>query len=304
MSLEKLSYASPSMPPWQRHLVRGIEDLSGRRKLLPLYERWRTESASRSPRMMAEMLALIDTTLDIAGVWPPSMAPDDPLVMIANHPFGIGDGLALCVLAEALARPYRILVNKDFLRVPEVAGIVLPIDFAETEEAVRTNLATRAEARRLLATGTTLIIFPAGGVATANRLFGRAEELPWKLFTARLVQQARANVLPVYIEGQNSHLFQLVSRYSLVLRVSLLVSEFRRFVGSRVRLNVGAVVPHDALQHVGDRRALTDELYACVQRLAPGNNDKPMTALRPRPASERKSFPWEQSASPPQRRSA
>jgi putative hemolysin len=293
MQSEQLSYASESLPPWQRRFVRAVENASGRRRLLPLYERWRLQSAGKSPRMMAEMLELIGTSLDLQGAWPPKLEAGEPLVIVANHPFGIGDGIALTVLAEAIGRPYRILVNRDFLKVPEVRDIVLPIDFAETEEALETNLATRAEARKLLKAGTTLIIFPSGGVATAERPLGIAEELPWKHFTARLVQQARASVLPVYFEGQNSRLFHLASRISLMLRLSLLVSEFRNFVGANVRLHVGEVVRFSALEQSGDRRQLTDELYARVHQLAPGNREKPLAALAPRPAGERVRFPWD-----------
>jgi putative hemolysin len=289
---DELSYASACMPVWQRRFVRAVENASGRRRLLPLYDHWRREMAG-SPEKMAGLLRLLGTTLDIRGTWPVADVRDAPLVMIANHPFGIGDGIALAVLAEALDRPYRILVNKDFLKVPEVEDIVLPIDFEPTEAAVRTNLATRAEARRLLQQGVTIVVFPAGGVATAERLFGPAEELPWKLFTARLVQQAQASVLPVHFDGQNSRLFHVVSRYSLTLRLSLLVSEFRRFVGSRVGLTVGDVIRYDALEHRADRRALTDELYAHVHRLAPDNREKPLAALRQRSPADRRRFPWD-----------
>ncbi len=292
MQSDHLSYASDALPLWQSRLIRAIENASGRRRLLPLYERWRSECAGR-PGMMAGMLGLIGTTLDIRGAWPATVARDVPLVMIANHPFGIGDGIALTVLAESLGRPYRILVNQDFLKVPEVHDIVLPVDFAETEAALATNLATRSRARQLLKEGVTIIIFPGGGVATAERWLGLAEELPWKLFTARLIQQTGASVLPVYFEGQNSWLFQLASRYSLMLRVSLLVSEFRRFVGSPVVLHVGNAVPFGDFANRDDRRALTDELYARVQRLAPGNRNRSLGQLHPRPAIGRRRFPWD-----------
>ena len=293
MQTEHLSYASESLPPWQRLFVRAVENASGRQRLLPLYERWRTHSAGKSPRMMAEMLELIGTSLDLDGAWPVTGAPEEPIVIVANHPFGIGDGIALTVLAEAIGRPYRILVNRDFMKVPEIRDIALPVDFSETEEATAINLATRAEARRLLKEGTTLVIFPAGGVATAERLFGPAEELPWKHFTARLVQQSKASVLPVFFEGQNSRLFHLVSRISLMLRLSLLVSEFRRFRRTRVRLHVGAIVRFEDLAHRDDRRALTDELYARVHQLAPANRGKALDQLRPRPAEARVRFPWD-----------
>jgi putative hemolysin len=291
---DELSYVSPRDPAWKRWTMRGVENLSGRRALLPIYHRWQQTIVGKSPRMMADLLDLIDTRLEVHTendqAWPIAVPSDLPLVMVANHPFGIGDGICALALAEALDRPYRILINADFLKLPEIRPAALPIDFSTSREAVETNLKSRADARRLLKQGVTIVVFPAGGVATADRPTGMAEELPWKTFTARMIQQAQASVLPVYFEGQNSALFHLVSRYSLMLRLSLLVSEFRRFVGATVKAHVGAVVPFDALVHRADRNALTAELYARVQRLA---SDATPERLTQRPPEARRRYPWD-----------
>ena len=188
---------------------------NGRRRLLPLYQRWRHEIVGRSPRMWSEALELIGTRLEIdaRGDWHAAV-PAGPVVMIANHPFGIADGIAALALAERLDRPYRILLTVELMRLPELKGVGLPIDFSETEEALATNLATRAEARRLLKAGGIIVIFPAGAVATAEKPFGKAEERPWRQFVVRLIQQSGAAVLPVFFEGQNSPLFHFVSRES------------------------------------------------------------------------------------------
>lgn len=155
------------------------------------------------------------------------------------------------------------------------------------------NLKSRAEARRLLKDGVTIVVFPAGGVATAANPFGRAEDLPWKTFTARLIQQAKAFVLPVYFEGQNSVLFQAVSRISLTLRLSLLVSEFRRFPNKPYTARAGRITPFEELNHATDRIKLTEELYLMVHRLAPHANGKGDDDLRPTPLSERPRYPWD-----------
>jgi putative hemolysin len=291
---DELSYAFVGHPRWKRWTIRAIENLSGRRRILPIYARWREHVAGKHPRMMQKAFDMIGTTLDIeASAWPVVVPPGEPLVIVANHPFGIGDGLAVLSLAEALDRPYRILVNSDFMNVPEFRPYSLPIDFSNTREAIDTNLKSRAEARRLLKEGVTIVVFPAGGVATADRIFGRAEELPWKPFVARLVQQAGASVLPVFIDGQNSALFHLVSRYSLTLRLSLLVSEFRHVIGASVKVRVGALVPFADLAHAGDRRRLTEELYVRVHRLAPGASGLSHEQLKPPPPEARRRYPWE-----------
>jgi putative hemolysin len=294
---EILTYASPRDPHWKRWAMRAIEDLSGRRRLLPIYRAWRTEIARSNPRMMMnELLRMIGTTLDIndgAGTWPATVPAATPLVMVGNHPFGIGDGIAILALAEQLGRPYRILINSDFLKVPEIRHLALPIDFSDTREAIRTNVESRNAARRLLREGVTIVVFPAGGVATADSLAGTAEELPWKTFTARMIQQAEAAVLPVYFEGQNGRLFHLASRYSLAVRLALMVSELRKFINTKIRVHVGGVVPFAELAHRHDRQALTDELYARVHQLAPVSRHLPLSELRPRPAQLRRRYPWD-----------
>jgi len=294
-----LSYVSASDPLWKRALMRAIENLSGRRKLLPIYRKWSLVAAD-NPRKMTDLLGMLGTSLDInATAWPPALPANAPLVIVGNHPFGIGDGVAILALAEQLGRPYRVLINADLMRIPEILPHGLPIDFSGSRQAIQTNLQTRTDARRLLKEGTTLIVFPAGGVATADRVFGKAEDLPWKTFTARLIQDAEASVLPVYFEGQNSALFHMVSHHSLDLRLALMVSEFRRFVGARIKVHIGAPVPYDALEMRHDRALLTQELYVRAHRLAPGAAGFPDSALLPTPPAKRRRYPW----GPPARRS-
>lgn len=293
--MRELSYVTPTDPAWKRWVIGTIEDISGRRKILPLYEKWRREYVGKSPRMMRDALNLIDVDLKIHSKvdWPPAIPDGMPLVMIANHPFGIGDGVAALALAESLGRPYRVLINNDLLRVPEIRPYALPIDFNETREAVEMNLNSRAEARRLLKEGVTIVIFPAGGVATAANPFGKAEELPWKTFTARLVQLAEASVLPLFFEGQNSVLFHAVSRVSLTLRLSLLVSEFRYMPGSTLDVHVGEVTPFDAIPNNSNRMELSRQLYLMVRRLDPEAAGKSDEELEPAPIDQRPAYPWD-----------
>lgn len=298
MTTHELSYATASTPPIRRWLIRTIENLSGRSRLLKTYHRWRAGSAG-GPRMWRDALDMIGTRLEIAAPeeWDARL-PDGPLVLIANHPFGIADGIAILSIAERLGRPYRVLINADFMRLPEIEPLALPIDFNETKEAVATNLRTRNEARRLLTEGVTLVIFPAGGVATAEKPFGKAEELPWKLFAARLIQQSGATALPVYFEGQNSALFHFISRYSLSLRLSLLVLEFRHHIGATIRARIGLPVPWAEIKAGASGSSITDELYLRVHRLAPGAENADRAALLPRPIHSRRQYPWD---SPPRK---
>ena len=265
----ELSYARPDDPPFRRWIIRTIENLSGRERLASLYDYWRHEIFGKSESVFTEMLNLIEVRLEADRQWPPAQIPDTPLVMVANHPYGIGDGIAFLSLAERLGRPFRVIINNDLLKVPEMRALSLPISFDETREALQMNLETRREAVRLLKEGVTMVVFPAGGVATAPRGFGKAQDLPWKQFPAKLVQSAGASVIPVFFEGQCSRLFHLSSLVSMTLRTSLLIREFRRLCGKDIIAHVGPVIEAQTLAAIRDRKALTGFLYQAVFGLEP-----------------------------------
>ena len=269
MRFEELSYANERDPRLKRWLIRSIEGLSGRDRFVRLYDIWRSDIVGKSERVFGKMLDLIDVEVDVRGKWPLKPVPEGPIVIVANHPFGIGDGIAVLALAEQLGRPFRVLIHNDLLKVPEMAAYSLPISFEETREAMAINLKSRHEAVRLLKEGTIIVVFPAGGVATARNGFGRAEDLPWKIFPAKLVQAVQASVLPVYFEGQNGRLFHLASRISMTLRLSLLIREFRRLSGSTITAHVGAVLTWEELSSGHDRKDLLARLYDAVFSMVP-----------------------------------
>lgn len=266
---KELSYANENDPRLKRWFIRSMEGLGGRDRYARLYDIWRTSIVGTSQRVFGDMLDLIDVRLAVRGAWPPKDLPEGPVVIVANHPFGIGDGIAVLALAEQLGRPFRVMIHNDLLRVPEMEAYALPVSFEETKEALALNMKTRAEAVRLLKEGTTVVVFPAGGVATARKVFGRAEDLPWKMFPAKLIQAAQANVIPVYFEGQNGRLFHLASKVSMTLRLSLLIREFRRLSGSTITARIGETITWTELD-AGDRKTIMARLYAAVFAMAPG----------------------------------
>nr|WP_316654224.1 lysophospholipid acyltransferase family protein [uncultured Gellertiella sp.] len=269
MRFEQLSYANERDPRLKRWIIRTIEGLSGRDRFINLYEIWRAEVAAHGDRVFGRMLELINIRMSVQGEWPPKNLTDAPVVIVANHPYGIGDGIAVLALAEQLGRPFRVLINNELLKVPEMEPYSLPVSFEETKEALAINMQTRHEAVRLLREGVTVVVFPAGGVATARKAFGKAEDLPWKIFTAKLIQAAKANVIPVYFDGQNGRLFHIASKFSLTLRISLLIREFRKLSGSIISSSVGNMIFWDELSRMPGRQDILTYLHQAVFSLAP-----------------------------------
>jgi putative hemolysin len=278
----ELTYASPEDPKLKRWLIAQMEQVFGRNYFAELYGVWQQMFAASPDKAMSNMLALLNIELNVkTGHLPKSLPHNTPLVMIANHPFGIGDGVAILSMAEQMGRPFRILINNELLKIPEIRPYSLPISFKETREALRLNLQTRQEAMNLLRQGVTIIVFPSGGVATATKGFGKADDLPWKRFPARLIQSANAAVLPVYFEGQCSRLFHLASGLSMTLRTGLLIREFRCLMGKTINAHIGEIIDADKLAEFGCRDELTRILHSKVFSLPPPTHSLEFNQNRP-----------------------
>lgn len=273
----ELSYVQPSDPLPLRAVTRAVERLTGSRRLEKLYRRWRVEKYAQGAPFWDSALEMLGVELRLHGAgWPPDLAEDEPRIIIANHPYGIMDGVAAAALAERLGRPFKVLVHEALLRVPEPEPYLLPVDFSESREAVRNNLELRKNALKALADGETIVIFPAGGVSTAPKVLGPAEDLPWKRFAARLIREARATVLPLYFPGQNGFLFQAVSRVSMRLRISMIVGAARKRLNRPLDVCVGEPIRFEELEGAaGDRDVLMEVLRSRVYDLSRifGSND-------------------------------
>jgi putative hemolysin len=261
------TYADPAHPPFKRALINTIEMLSGRPRLERAYQAL-LDKTDGGESFWESALEAARVRLDLDPARITAIPKTGPLVLIANHPYGILDGVIMCVLAQRARGDFRILINSALCREPRVMRYMLPVDFNETREAQRTTIQSKRDAELALSKDIPIIIFPAGGISTARGWFGPVEDLEWKLFAAKMIQTSKATVLPVYFHGYNSALFQAVSQFSLTLRLSLIMNECRRMIGSRVKVDVGAPVLYQALAHIEGRQALTDYLRALVYSTA------------------------------------
>src|SRR5208337_3202012 len=199
-----------------------------------------------------------------------AMPKTGPVVVVANHPYGVLDGIVISWLVGKVRPDFVVLTNAILMRAPEINAFILPIDFSETEEARQTNLATRAAARALLEKGGVVVVFPAGAVSTAPDKLGLkpAVDARWQPFVSQLIQRSKATVVPIWFGGQNSRLFQIASHLSLTLRLSLIFHEVKTRIGTSLPVVVGAPIPFASIAGIRERLALADELRARVYALA------------------------------------
>lgn len=264
-----ISYSHSAQTRPGRALIRSVENVTGRLSLIRRAEGYDREVAEGRDfwEVMVERYGL---SIDVLGGTLDSIPRDGPLVLIANHPYGILDGLMLGHILSVIRGDFRILAHRVFRKAEELNRVILPISFDETKEAVQLNLQTRKEALRYLGDGGAIGIFPGGTVSTANKPFGRPMDPSWRSFTAKMIAKSGATVVPIYFDGANSRLFQLASHLHYTLRMALLINEFRTRVDTPVRLVVGDAIPPDQLApYLKDPKAMMDFLRAETYKLSP-----------------------------------
>ncbi len=248
----RLSYANTFTNPLQVRTIQAMELLTGKMKLLRLI---RTFEAMGVPCGQAFWKQALDT-MGIELETPPEeiarIPREGPLVITANHPHGLVDGMVLAELVGRRRTDYKILTRSLLTGVGEIEHFMIPVPFAHEEGALQQNLEMRKRAMAHLKDGGAIVLFPSGVVAASRTLFGPAVEAEWNPFTAKMIQRSGARVLPVYFPGQNSRWYQMANRISATLRQGLLLHEVVHALNRPQSPRVGEVIERDEIQRWAD----------------------------------------------------
>lgn len=267
------TYSHPDQSPLRRRLIRAVERLSGQTRIERLYRDWRSDPGrdAQAP-VFAEAMRVLGLRTEYTAGDEGLIPKTGGLLVVANHPFGIADGLAIGDLITRIRPDVKLMVHAALAHAPEAKDLVLPVDFSHGPEARRSSAETRRAASDWLAAGHVLVIFPAGGVSTAPKpLSRRAADPAWHPFVSRLATRPGVRVLPVWFHGQNSRLFQIASHYSYPFRVALIFRETLRRAKKPLRIAIGAPVTLDP----GLKSAATGELRRLTFGLAGVKGPKP-----------------------------
>ena len=172
---------------------------------------------------------------------------EGPLVVVANHPFGAVEGLALIEALRTVRKDLKVMANFVLGLVPEVREHLILVDPFGAAGSRSRSLAGLKQAIRWLKDGHALAVFPAGEVASLKLSRLLVADPPWNPGVAGIVRKAGAPVLPVYFRGRNSNLFQAAGLVHPRLRTALLPREAIRRRKDRVDLTVGSPIPFEKL---------------------------------------------------------
>ncbi|MEM1275651.1 MAG: lysophospholipid acyltransferase family protein [Pseudomonadota bacterium] len=265
----EISYSFSAKSRAGRAVVRTIENLTGRPRLLKMALGYETE-VEKGRDFWEVMQERYQIDLRILGEGLEGIPSEGPLVLVANHPYGILDGLAMGRILSATREEFKIIAHVVFKKARDLDNVILPIDFGEDKDAMAINIKTRKEALSYLGNGGAVGIFPGGTVSTSAKPFSKAMDPQWKTFTARMIAKSKATVVPIFFDGSNSRLFQVASHLNQTLRVALLINEFDNKIKDPLNVYIGKPLPREEIDsRATDARALMDYLRRETYALNP-----------------------------------
>ena len=188
-----------------------------------------------------------------------------PLVIIANHPTGTLDGLALLYAVSRVRRDVKVVTNRMLTHLGPLSSLFIPVDNING----RTAKSALQQMDNQLHNGGVLIFFPAGEV---SRLTPRGiRDKKWHSGFIKLAAKYRAPLLPVWIDAHNSALFYVSALLSKNLPLLLLMQQMFRRRNSRLPVTIGEQISGSAWFNAHSTpREMTDRCYRHVQRLGKG----------------------------------
>lgn len=166
------------------------------------------------------------------------------VVIIANHPLGALDGLALLKMVGEVRRDVKIVANDILMNFDPIKNLFLPVDNLGKSTRKR-DISRIVDA---LHQDQAIIVFPAGEVSRAG-ITGVKDD-KWNSGFIRFARKANAPVLPIFIGGRNSSLFYSVSYINKALSTIMLAHEMFNKRSVTISMKVGEAIPFSQIDAV------------------------------------------------------
>jgi putative hemolysin len=245
--MRRLSYAGTFSNPWKANTIRTLEWTTAKITLLRLIRSFEQQGAPFGPPFWPAAVRHMGIRIDTPPEEIARIPRTGPLVVAANHPHGLVDGMVMAEMVNRVRPDFKILTRSLLTGIPEVEQFMIPVPFPHEANAREEGLKMRDETIRHLKAGGVIILFPAGKVAMSEGWWGPAVEAEWNVFTHKIVRSTGATILPIRFTGQNSRAFQIANQLSDTLRQGLLLYEIKRALFHPQRPHIGEPVPASEL---------------------------------------------------------
>lgn len=225
-----LTYANSFDDAWTGFAIRAIEWMTGKLTILRMVNKFEKNNAKyRGQEFWRGALDTMGIDLLTPEEQLANIPKEGPVIVVANHPHGMVDGMIFADLIGRVRQDYRILTRSVLTGLDEAAtSFMIPVPFPHDPDAQRKMVEMRANAMDFLAQGGVVALFPSGVVMSSDSWWGPPIEREWNVFTAKLIRKSGARVVPLYYPGRNSRAYQIACQVSPILRQGLLLHEIVR----------------------------------------------------------------------------
>ncbi len=246
--MRRLSYAGTFTNPLKVFAIRAIEWTTAKVKLLQMIRSFEESGAPVGVTFWSKAVAHMGIRIDTPPEEIARIPKTGAVVVVANHPHGLVDGMIMGELVSRVRPDFRILTRSLLTGIPEIEEFMIPVPFPHEENSRELGLQMRDLTMTHLAEGGVVILFPAGKVACSETWFGPAIEAEWNVFTHKMITKSGALILPIHFTGQNSRAYQIANKLAATLRQGLLLYEIRRALFKPQRPHVGMPISADELE--------------------------------------------------------
>jgi len=252
------TFASSEVNFLSQQFIKIIELLTGKIKLKKLYDQYLLENNSPE-NFWNDAVKKLKFNLQINYREGSFIPKNGRLIVVANHAFGVADGVSLCSVVSNIRQDYKMITHKVLRQADAVKEKIIPIDFSQNRIAMLANIDARKEAEKVLQNNGVIVIFPSGQIATKEdlKLTTKAHDGDWKQFVSKLIIKTKSSVLPSYFEGQNSQLYHIANKMGQTFRYSLLMHELTRKIGDTINLHFGKIIPYSEFEEIGNLIEIT-----------------------------------------------
>ncbi|WP_151717386.1 lysophospholipid acyltransferase family protein [Gemmobacter serpentinus] len=226
--MRRLSYAGTFTNPFKAGTIRAIEWLTAKITLLRLIRKFEKSGAPFGVPFWPKAIRTMGIDIQTPAEEIARIPATGPVVVVANHPHGLVDGMVMAEIVARVRPDFKILTRSLLTGIPEIEEFMIPVPFPHEDNARELGLRMRNDTMAHLKRGGLIILFPAGKVAMSESWFGPAIEAEWNVFTHKIVRTSGATIVPMRFPGQNSRAFLIANKLSDTLRQGLLLFEIRR----------------------------------------------------------------------------
>ncbi|MBM3427520.1 MAG: lysophospholipid acyltransferase family protein [Bacteroidetes bacterium] len=191
-----------------------------------------------------------------------------PCVVVANHPFGALDGLAMIQTLSKRRSDIKVMANFVLSKIEPLHDYFIAVNPFENQTKRNNKTGVRA-CLDFVHQGGCLVVFPAGEVSTLEEgSWTTVSDRRWQSSVIKLIQRTNAHVVPVCFDGANSYWFHLLGKINPHLRTLALPSEMLKQKDRKIKMVIGKAIPAEEWSILEDTATLSRFLRAKVYALS------------------------------------